>query len=145
MADARSDIVERYAAAFFELARDENALEALEKDLVQIAEALGGSEDLRRLVASPVFDAETKKAGFAAVLDKAGAQPLTKNFVALLAQNGRLGVLADVISAFRRLAADHRGEVSAEATSARALTLEQTKDLRAQIEASVGKALNLES
>lgn len=145
MADARSDIVERYATAFFELARDENALDALEKDLAALAAALGDSADLQRLVSSPVFDADTKKAAFAALLEKAGAHQLTQNFVALLATNGRLAVLAEVISTFRAKAADHRGEVGAEATSAHPLTADQTKELRAQIEASVGKTVNLDT
>ena len=145
MADARSDIVERYAAAFFELARLLGWALPGHGTLPDGVWANAQHGALALWVAAPVFDADTKKAGFTAVLDKSGAQPLTKNFVALLAQNGRLSVLADVITAFRRLAADHRGEVSAETTSARALTPEQTKDLRAQIEASVGKALNLES
>ncbi|MEM6648874.1 MAG: F0F1 ATP synthase subunit delta [Pseudomonadota bacterium] len=143
MADAQSDVAERYATAFFELAAEQGAIDALEADLVAISQGLQESDDLRRLVASPVFDGEQKAHGFGAVLEKAGAHELTRNFIGLLARNNRLGVITDVIRVFRRLAADHRGEVSAQAISAHPLTEDQTKSLRSQIEASVGKAVNL--
>ena len=145
MADAKSDVVERYATAFFELAADEGAIDALEANLRGISSGLEASDDLNRLVASPVFDADQKARGLDAVLEKAGAHPLTRNFTALLAKNNRLSVLSDVIARFHRLAADHRGEVSAEAVSAHPLTEDQTKTLRSQIETSVGKAVNLET
>lgn len=143
MADSRSEVAERYAEALFELALDEGALETAEADLKLIGKALDESEDLRRLIASPVFDRDVKADALSAVLEAAGASFTVKNFVKLLARNGRVSALGDVIAAFARRAADHRGEVSAEAVSAAPLTADQEKNLRQQIEASVGKQVNL--
>jgi F-type H+-transporting ATPase subunit delta len=145
MAVARSEVAERYATALFELARDEGQLETVERDLDELSRAMNDSEDLRRLVRSPVFDAEDKGRAFGALLEQAGAAPLTRNFIALLARNGRLSHLEATIDAFGRLLADHRGEVTAEAVSARPLSDEQTRDLRAQIEASVGRSVKLDT
>ena len=143
MADSRSEVAERYAEALFELALEEGALEAIETDLKAIGQALNDSDDLRRLIASPVFGRDVKAQGLDAVLEKAGASFTTRNFVKLLARNGRASALGDTVTAFMRLAAKHRGEVTAEAVTATPLTEEQQKSLRQQIEASVGKSVNL--
>ena len=145
MVQTRSDVAERYASAFFDLAQDEGAQDALESDMRDLRRALSESADLRRLAASPVIDADDKARAMAAVLDKGGAHPLTRNLVALLAKNARLFALDGVAAAFLDRAAKARGEVSAEAITAHELTDEQHKALRAQIEKSVGKAVNLET
>ena len=145
MVQIRSDIAERYASAFFELAREEGVLDALEGDMRDLRRALDGSADLRRLAASPVIDADDKARAMAALLERSGAHPLTGNLVALLARNARLFVLDGVAAAFLDRAAKARGEVSAEAVTAHELTDEQRAALRAQIEQSVGKAVNLET
>lgn len=143
MATARSDVVHRYAVAFFDLAREQDVLGPLEADLTSLQSALSESEDLRRLAVSPVFDTDAKLAGFSAVLDRLDAHELTRNFIKLLARNRRLSDVAAIISAFQEFAADHRGEVAAEAVVARALSDDQSKALRNQIESSIGKSVNL--
>lgn len=143
MADSRSEVAERYAEALFDLAVEEGALETVENDLKTLADTLDNSEDLRRLIGSPVFDRDVKAQGLIAVLERLDTSFTTRNFVKLLTQNGRAAVLRDTIAAFMRLTAAHRGEVAAEAVSAQPLTDDQEKSLRQQIEASVGKQVNL--
>ena len=138
---AGSDVAQRYAAAFFDLAREENQVEALEGDLAAIGRALDESAELRALVASPVYSRDEKEAAIGAIL--ADANPLTRNLAALMARNGRLQALPGVIAEFNRLAAESRGEVPAEAITAVPLNDDQQKRLRAEIEASLGKAVNL--
>ena len=143
MADLRSEVAERYAAAFFDLATEQDVVSKVEGDLAALKKALSESDDLRRLVRSPVFGSEQKSAAMIALLQRGGAHQLTQNLIALMARNSRLSLIGETITAFMRLAADARGEVSAEAISARPLTDDQTNALRSQIEAAVGKAVNL--
>ena len=145
MADSRSEIAERYASAFFELAQDENKAEALEADLDALRAAYDDSDDLRRLCLSPAFSAEIKAEGIAALLEKAGADPLTVNFGKLVASNGRLALLPALIANFKRLATEARGEVSAEVISANPLSGDQIEELKTQIRASIGKDVTLET
>ena len=51
----------RYASAFFELARDEKAIDAVKRDLDRFETLLAENPDLLRLVRSPVFGAEERK------------------------------------------------------------------------------------
>ena len=50
-----SGIAVRYATAVFELAKEANKLEAVEKDVDALAGALAASEDFADLIANPVY------------------------------------------------------------------------------------------
>lgn len=145
MTDARNEVAERYASAFFDLAGEENNGDALERDMRALRAAIGESPELRAFLRSPVYDAEDKRRAMDAILDKLGADGLTKNLVALMADKGRLFALDGVAKAYLDKAAKARGEVSAEAISAHPLTDEQIAALRGQIEQAVGKSVNLEA
>ncbi len=140
-----SGVAQRYASALFELARDDSALEAVEADLVAFRSLLNESADLRRLVSSPVFSAEDQERAIGAVTDKAGITGIVGNLVRLVARNRRLFTLPDIVTGFQALLADHRGEVTADVTSARSLSDAQTTALKAALKASLGKDVTIHS
>ena len=129
----------RYATALFELALDGKAIEETEQALGRLEALIDGSEDLTRLIRSPVYSAEDQARAMTAVLDKAGIGGLVGNMARLAAKNRRLFAVPGIIKAFRALAADHRGEESAEVTSAAALTDEQISALSATLKEVAGK------
>ncbi len=135
----------RYATALFDLAKGAGAIEAVESELVGLQSAIDGSDELHAFLKSPVYDSADQMAAVSALAEKAGYGALTANFLKLLAKNRRLFALPDMIRAFRALAASDRGEVSAEAATAAAMSDDQVKALRLEIEALVGKAVNLET
>lgn len=134
-----ASVAGRYASALFDLAQEKSELPAIEQDLVNLQGLLDESEDLRRLVRSPVFSAEDQAKALEAVLSKMGVSGLSMNFVKLLARNRRLFALGDIIKAFRSMAARARGEVEADVTSAVALNDEQLQALTDTLKASIGK------
>ncbi len=128
----------RYAAALFDLANEQRQLREIEQDVLSLQTMLNGSEDFRRLVRSPVLSADSQSRAVAAVAEKAALGPLTVNFLKLVARNRRLFVLQDMIKNFRLLAARHRGEVTADVTSAHPLTDAQLTSLKDTLRASIG-------
>lgn len=136
-------IAERYATALFELALEADssgtALDAVMGDLNSIEAALGASSDLKRLIRSPVVSREASGRAFAAILARLGAGDLVKRFTGLLSANRRLFVLPRIITVFRKKLADHRGETTAEVTSARTLTPAQTQALKTQLKSALGR------
>jgi F-type H+-transporting ATPase subunit delta len=108
----------RYATALFELALEERALDAVKADLDRFDGLIAESPDLRRLVRSPAFTAEAQSRALAAVLDKSGIGGLAGRFLQVVSSNRRLFAAQDMIKAFRKLVAEHKGEVSAEVTLA---------------------------
>jgi F-type H+-transporting ATPase subunit delta len=129
----------RYAAALLDLAKEERQLPQVEADLAAFRAMLDESEDLRRLIRSPVISAENQAKALDAVLAKAGACALTANFFRLIARNRRLFAVGDMIRDFRALLARERGEVSADVASAHALAPEQLNALKDALRVQIGK------
>lgn len=133
----------RYATALFELADAGNSLDATAADLGGIASLINESDDLRRLVLSPVFGADDQARAFAAVLEKVGIKGLVANFVGLVIQNRRLFALPDMIRGFNGLLAVKRGEVTADVTSAHPLNDAQIQSLKASLKTATGRDVQL--
>jgi F-type H+-transporting ATPase subunit delta len=138
-----SGVPGRYATALFELAQEANAVDAVGADLANFQALLDESDDLMRLVRSPVFSAEDQISALEALCAQAGIQSLALNFIKLVAQNRRLFVLPDMIKAYQTLVAQAKGEISAEVTSADKLSVKHHADLKAAIKASVGRDVQL--
>jgi len=140
-----SGVAERYASALFDLAQEESSLDRVEEELQALALAIDGNEDLRRLVRSPVFSAEDQERAIGSVADHLRIAGLTANFLRLAARNRRLFALPQMIVAFRLLAAEQRGEIGAEVTSAHQLSDDQVASLKAALKEKLGKDVTLES
>ena len=108
----------RYATALFELALEENGLDAVRADLDRFDALVTESADLGRLVRSPVFSSEEQVRALSAVLDLIGLRSLAATFLLTVASNRRLFAVRDIIKAYRELVARHRGEVAAQVTLA---------------------------
>lgn len=131
-------LAERYAIALFELADEAKALDRVEADLEQLTSMLGESADLRRLIRSPVIDRDDQGSAMAALTESAGMHDLSRRFVGLLARNGRLFTLPEVIAAFRDILAGRRGKTAAEVISAKALTGAQKSAIADALRKSTG-------
>ena len=147
MSDASpvSGVSERYASALFDLARKKDAIADVERDLNEFDALMGESAELRRLVNSPVFSADDQLNAMTAIVDRAGMNDaITGNFLKVVARNRRLFALPGIIRAYRRMAADARGERTAEVTVARELTAEQEAKLRETLTGIAGRDVSLE-
>jgi len=140
-----SGVSGRYATALFELARDEKSIDAVKADLDRFDAMLAESTDLKRLVRSPVFSADTQLKALIAVLDKAGITGIAANFLKVLTRNRRLFAITDVIRAFRALVAKFKGEASADVTVAERLSDRNLDALKTALKSVTGKdvALNV--
>ena len=134
-----SGVAERYASALFELALSEKKLPAVEKDLNAFGKLLDGSEDLMRLLRSPVFSSDDQLNAVTAILAKAKISGLAGNFLKVVATNRRLFVVPGMLQGFNALMSAHRGEITADVTVAEALSAKQTKELKAALKRVVGK------
>jgi len=134
----------RYATALFELARDEKKLEAVESSLNKLRAALDQSEDFRTLTTSPVLSREDAERGIGAAAGSLGLDDVTSKFLGVLAKNRRLFQLPLIIRDFRLLAARHRGETTAEVTSAHPLDDDQVAQLKSQLRQRVGRDVSVE-
>lgn len=134
-----SGVAERYASSLFDLALESGSADAVGADLDRFQAMIDESADLKRLIESPVFSAEDQARAISAILDKAGIAGLVANFLKVVAANRRLFAVPGMIRAYRVIAARHRGEITAEVTSAHALTEAQEQELKAALKGVTGK------
>jgi F-type H+-transporting ATPase subunit delta len=136
-------IASRYAQALFEIAKEEKGLAALEADADAIGAALDASSDLRDVIASPVVAREDQANAIAAVAAALKLSGTTANTLALMASKRRLFVLPQLVANLKSRIAEEKGEVTADVTSASALSADQASKLSAALKASVGKDVKL--
>ncbi|MDP1730865.1 MAG: F0F1 ATP synthase subunit delta [Devosia sp.] len=136
-------IARPYAAALYDLAQDDKTVDAVEAGLAAIARLAGESADFERFLRSPVISADVKAATIETILAQAKVHPTVANFVKVVARNGRLFALPTIIKSFRALAAEGRGEISAEVTSAAPLSKAQLSDLAQTLKRKIGKTVTL--
>ena len=114
-------------------------MESVGSDLDQFQALIDDSADLKRLIVSPVFSADDQLKAISAIIAKAGITGLVGNFLKVVARNRRLFAVPGIVKSYREIAARHRGEVSAEVTSAHALTPAQQTELKAALKGVTGK------
>jgi F-type H+-transporting ATPase subunit delta len=133
-----SGLAQRYAAALFDLADEQKALDEVAGDLKRLRAMLRESADLRRLVRSPVLSREAQAKAMGALAQAAGLGRLTQNFLGLAARNRRLFAVPEMIEAYLARLAERRGEVTAEVVAASPLDERQRARLDEQLRAAVG-------
>lgn len=131
----------RYATALVDIAQDSKKIDAVEQDLNDLDAMVRGSEDLQRLIMSPLISRTQQQKAMQDIAAKAKFQDITSNFLALLAQNRRLNMLHTMINAVRMEMSRRRGEVSAQIQSAFKLTPAQEKALQESLAKAVGQAV----
>ena len=136
-------IAGRYAQAVFDIVKDDGGLDDLARQTDDLIAALDDSDDLRNLIASPIYTRDQQSRAIAALADKMGLSKTLSNTLKLMAQNRRLFVLPQVLVELRNQLAAQRGEVTADVTSAKALTKDQTEKLVKTLSANVGKTVTL--
>ena len=142
-ASISAGIAARYATAIFEIAEENKALNGLETSINDLQAALAESADLRNLINSPLVSRDEQGAAITAIAAKMGLDSMMSNALALMAENRRLFVLPALIAALRSQLADARGEVTADVTSAKALTKTQSEKLAKTLTARVGKKVTI--
>ncbi|WP_300542529.1 F0F1 ATP synthase subunit delta [Maricaulis sp.] len=133
----------RYATALFELAKTSGAADKVEADLSAFSAMLETSPELAEALASPLYAAEEKAGVLTALAEKARFNELTRNTFGVAARNGRAGDLGAVAKVFAALAAADRGVVTADVTTAAALTKKQTEALAASLKGAFGREIEV--
>ena len=142
-ASISTGIAKRYAKAMFELAREGKAVAGLETDVDTLDAAIRASADLRDLITSPIYSRDEQAQGIGAVAKAMDLSENMRNLLALMASKRRLFVLPHLITVLRGMIAAEKGEVTAEVTSAKALTRTQSERLAKSLSAQSGKDVKI--
>ena len=136
-------VASRYARAIFDLVLDSDEVGELENNVESLSEALGNSQELRDLIASPLYTRDDQKAAIVAVGTKMKLLANLTNTLALMATKRRLFVLDSFLRQLKILIAEHKGEITADVVSAKSLTQGQSDKLAEAIKERVGKEIKI--
>jgi F-type H+-transporting ATPase subunit delta len=134
----------RYALALFELAGEQKKLEAVGRGLSAVSQALAESAELKALTTSPLVGRDEAARAVAATAEAMQLDTITANFLGVLARNRRLAQLPAVIRAFNILSARHRGELTAEVTSAHSLDDDQVDAIKQNLRTRMGRDITVD-
>lgn len=119
----------RYATALYSAASKLQTLDAVEKELTQVQDAIKKNPRLREVITSPIISRPVLITSLRDFANQAKVSAATANLLCLLAENGRLKKIDNVINSYKTIMAAHRGEVVCEVTTARPLDAAQRKQL----------------
>ncbi|WP_448579162.1 F0F1 ATP synthase subunit delta [Thermaurantiacus sp.] len=139
-----SGLARRYAAALFDLSEADKSLDATEKALERLEEALASSPELTALINDVRLSRSDQGAALAAVAKELRLPKQVASFLGVLAANGRAAALPDTIAAFRTRLAAHRGEATAEIIAAHKLTKAQEKAIAQKLKGRTGRDMHLD-
>jgi F-type H+-transporting ATPase subunit delta len=142
-ASSLGELAARYALALYELAQEQEALDAVADDLSKLASLIKQEAELYHLLHSPILGRAVQAPLLERILTQAGAHPLVRQFVALVAHNRRLAYLTTIIRAFNKELAQRRGEVLAEITAAKPLASHQNAALEDTLKAVFGTKVSI--
>ncbi len=130
-----------YAGALADVALASGRAETLRQEVRGFAELAAGSADLRNFLASPAISREAKQQLLAGLVTRMGASQELRNFLFVLVDHHRTGLLAEIAREFETKLLERLGVAEASITSARELTAPQKQKLAETLESMSGKKI----
>ena len=129
-------VARRYALALFKLVRPEDVDTAL-SGLDSLNQSIKGSNQLKHVLASPVFTLEAKAAVLTACCQKVACPPGVDRFCAQLLKKNRVKILPEIVESFHQLIDEDRRKQPVSLLSATDLG----KDTQLQIQTTLQSVL----
>jgi len=124
----RGAVARRYAQALFDIAREENIIDELQRQLQSVAKIITGNDMLRRFLFHPQVTPAQKK-GVLKNLLGGKILKVTEGFLVLLVERHREAYLNHIVLEYARIADKARNVIEARIVSAIQLTGEQQSSL----------------
>lgn len=136
-------MAKRYAKALFSVGKEEDKLEAYQKELNGFAQALQASPELRDALTNPVYPTDMKAR---LMSDLAGAfklSPIMTNFMKLLVEKRRILYVPDIAELYQRLTDELTGVKRAVVTAPMPLSEDMKRGIQEALEKATGKKVVL--
>lgn len=128
-----------YASALYLAAVKANALDKVESELLDLVEAIKKTTTFAQFTKDLSVPAATRVKAVSDICDQAKFTDVTKNFLVMLAENGRLRHIDGISKRFAELTMAHRGEVKAVVTSVIPLPPQEEKELKETLQEILGE------
>lgn len=133
----------RYAKATLNLAVEQKATDAIDRDMRSIVQTISDSNELKEMLASPILEGSSKKEVLLTLFNN--FNEITKEVFSLLVSKKRIDLLYDVATKYIALNEDLKGENVALVTTAVPLTPSLEKKILSQIGKITKNKITLEN
>ncbi|KAH9774490.1 ATP synthase subunit o [Citrus sinensis] len=128
-----------YASALYIAAVKTNALEKVESEILDLVEASKKADTYFQFTKDLSVPAETRVKAINEICTQAKFSDVTKHFLVVLAENGRLRNLDTIAKRFVELTMAHKGEVKVTVTSVIPLPPEEERELKETLQETLGQ------
>lgn len=139
---ANETVARRYALAVFQLAAEQQAVDAVGADLHTLRDAIYADQTSKGFLLSPVIDRKEKERVFSAAF--AGkTHDVALHTLLLLVRKRREALLAEIVQQYDALQLQARGEEPLTVTSAKELSTGELRSLVERLEKLYGKKFSV--
>ena len=133
----------RYAKALLDVLYPAKA-EVGREQLLKFSSLLSQQAEARVLLENPTVSVERRKELLARVGDALALEPPIRNFLSLLVERNRLGLMDEIVQTYESLLDEKLGVVRARITSAQDLDTKQRDEVVSRLQALTGKKVRME-
>jgi F-type H+-transporting ATPase subunit delta len=129
-------ISKRYAKALMSLGKEDGKYDEYGRQLADFAELFAESAELVSVLTNPQFNLDDRRQVLGVVLDKTGQTGVVRNFLNLMLDKDRIGLVPEVLAVYQGLTDELAGLKRAEVTSAAELDdaeVDRVKQALAQV------------
>jgi F-type H+-transporting ATPase subunit delta len=132
-------VARTYAQAIFDAAQDKGRLDKVREELQDFLAALRDVPELDALLRNPQLDPGTKADALGQILG--GGEEIARNFLRVVAENGRAAQIEEIIREFEQLYAAQQQVLNVELTTAYELSDDEARAIVKQIEEASGRTV----
>lgn len=133
-----SPVAETYARAMIELANEQNQAEAIGHEFSALRQVIAQNPTFQQFLSDPAISQAERGRTLKNVFTARVSQPVL-NFLGVLNDKGRTGLLSQIADAYDDLLDEQLGKIEVNVTVAQKLTDEQLQTVRQRISAALKK------
>ncbi|HEV7967057.1 MAG TPA: ATP synthase F1 subunit delta [Candidatus Acidoferrales bacterium] len=131
-------LAERYAGALVDVALANKQADLIKQELADFAALIRESPELHAFLSNPSVARGAKHSAIEAIVTRMGASRTLRNYLFVIVDQRRAGMLIEIEQAFSRLLDARRGITQASVSSATELTAQERAELRDALEKLTG-------
>ena len=122
-----------YALALYEIAKESLQLEKIEEEIKGLKNLLSNSSDLNEIILNPTVSKEEKGKIMVSICEKNNFSNNFKKFLGFVSFKNRLFFLSKIIESFLSLVSNNKGELKANLTSSKDLSIDEKKKIESEL------------
>jgi len=132
-------LAERYAGALVDVALENHQADQVKQELASFAQMVRESPELNAFLSNPSIARAAKHSAVQALVTKMGASRTLRNYLFVIVDQRRAGMLVEIEQAFTRLLDARQGITQATVSSAADLTAQERAELAAALTKLTGQ------